>query len=105
MLKIRGGHVSSNKSGPLPDEGTSLTTASTRGKFNALQLKFTLSPGTYATMLLRELTKDRTDSDFQSTLTEASRLTTAAYDDNADDGSSENEDNNKAKKVKTNDDL
>ena len=35
----------------------------------ALQLGFTLPPGTYATMLLREITKQPTDKDFQSGLT------------------------------------
>lgn len=35
----------------------------------ALSLKFTLPPGTYATMLLREITKESTESQYQSNLT------------------------------------
>lgn len=36
---------------------------------HALQLKFTLSAGTYATMLLREITKESTETEFQMNLT------------------------------------
>jgi hypothetical protein len=36
-----------------------------------LELKFTLPPGTYATMMLREITKQGTDTDFQAQLTAA----------------------------------
>lgn len=43
------------------------------GSMKALQLKFTLPPGTYATMLLRELTKESTDTLHQASLTEATR--------------------------------
>jgi hypothetical protein len=39
----------------------------------ALKLAFSLPPGTYATMLLRELTKDSTDTLHQSSLTDSSR--------------------------------
>ena len=35
----------------------------------ALQLQFVLPPGTYATMLLRELTKESTEAQFQAQLT------------------------------------
>lgn len=38
-------------------------------KYKALLLKFTLPPGTYATMLLRELTRESTESQFQAQLT------------------------------------
>lgn len=40
--------------------------------YTALQLKFTLPPGTYATMMLRELTKESTESLFQAQLTVSS---------------------------------
>jgi tRNA pseudouridine13 synthase len=38
-------------------------------KLKGLQLKFTLPPGTYATMLLREITKHSTHSQYQTQLT------------------------------------
>eukprot|EP00428_Durinskia_dybowskii_P068102 CAMPEP_0170408230 /NCGR_PEP_ID=MMETSP0117_2-20130122/28678_1 /TAXON_ID=400756 /ORGANISM="Durinskia baltica, Strain CSIRO CS-38" /LENGTH=672 /DNA_ID=CAMNT_0010665547 /DNA_START=17 /DNA_END=2035 /DNA_ORIENTATION=- len=38
-------------------------------RFWALQVKFSLPPGTYATMLLREITKSSTESMFQAQLT------------------------------------
>eukprot|EP01038_Epipyxis_sp_PR26KG_P013200 gene13200-17688_t len=41
----------------------------TKPIFTSLQLKFTLPQGTYATMLLRELTKESTESQFQASLT------------------------------------
>jgi tRNA pseudouridine13 synthase len=40
----------------------------------ALQLSFTLPPGSYATMLLREVTKESTETAFHSSLTGASEL-------------------------------
>eukprot|EP01039_Chlorochromonas_danica_P003166 gene3166-3467_t len=39
----------------------------------ALQLKFTLSPGSYATMFLREVTKESTESDYHAQLDEEER--------------------------------
>jgi tRNA pseudouridine13 synthase len=41
-------------------------------KYWALQVKFSLPPGTYATMLLRELTKSSTESQFQAQLSKES---------------------------------
>jgi hypothetical protein len=38
-------------------------------KLRGLQMKFTLPPGTYATMLLREVTKHSTHSQYQTQLT------------------------------------
>jgi tRNA pseudouridine13 synthase len=38
-------------------------------KLKGLQLKFTLPPGTYATMMLREITKHSTNSQYQTQLT------------------------------------
>lgn len=43
------------------------------GDYLAVQLKFSLPPGTYATMLLRELTKESTETLFQASLTSQSR--------------------------------
>lgn len=42
-------------------EGKSLVHATTEGKYMALKLMFTLPPSTYATMLIRELTKMSTE--------------------------------------------
>jgi len=50
----------------VPAAATSSTFRDARHK--ALQLQFTLPPGTYATMLLRELTKESTESCFQAQL-------------------------------------
>ena len=47
---------------------------SNRKNLIALHLKFTLPPGTYATMLLREVTKQSTESQFHSQLTAASNI-------------------------------
>eukprot|EP01031_Cornospumella_fuschlensis_P028057 gene28057-33875_t len=38
------------------------------GKYKALQIQFSLSSGCYATMVLRELTKESTETDYQATL-------------------------------------
>lgn len=51
----------------VPTTGADTTAAPP--KFWALQLKFSLPPGTYATMLLREITKSSTESQFQAQLT------------------------------------
>lgn len=45
-------------------------------KLQGVQLKFTLPPGTYATMLIREITKQSTHSQFQKELTS---LSTASF--------------------------
>jgi tRNA pseudouridine13 synthase len=47
----------------------------------ALVIKFTLSSGTYATILLRELTKESTESQYQAQLTADSRGSSAKVDD------------------------
>ncbi len=50
--------------------GSSVDTDNSGTKiYKALQLKFTLPPGTYATMLLREVTKQSTESEYQAQLT------------------------------------
>ena len=50
-----------------------------RTKLKGLQLKFTLPPGTYATMLLREITKHSTNAQYQTQLTvSASAVITAS---------------------------
>lgn len=49
-----------------PDSGTA--------RFRALQVKFSLPPGTYATMVLRELTKSSTECQFQAQLTKDNAL-------------------------------
>ena len=67
LLKIRGGE---NHVAPREIINCDISDGY---RYNALQLKFTLSSGSYATMLLRELTKNSTDTDFQSSLTKASR--------------------------------
>jgi len=46
---------------------------SDEGSILALKLAFSLPPGTYATMFLRELTKESTDVMHQSSLTDLSR--------------------------------
>ena len=43
-----------------------------QSQLKALKLQFTLPPGTYATMLLRELTKESTETQFQANLTKLS---------------------------------
>eukprot|EP01034_Spumella_vulgaris_P030891 gene30891-38178_t len=48
--------------------GGAVESEKTESRFTALQLKFTLPPGTYATMLLRELTKESTETQFQAQL-------------------------------------
>ncbi len=60
-------------------------------RYTALQLKFTLPPGTYATMLLRELTKESTESQFHSQLSNESH----AKADNHIGGKGNSSSNNK----------
>ena len=48
---------------------------STESKFKGLQLKFTLPPGTYATMMIREITKHSTSSQYQTQLTATAAMT------------------------------
>ena len=55
----------------------------------ALHLSFSLPSGTYATMLLREVTKESTETEFHSRLTEASR---DLNQDEEHDGFAENND-------------
>jgi len=72
----------SNKAADAETEGkmeTSSTPASAEqvtpavaGKYRALLVKFSLPPGTYATMLLRELTKSSTESGYQAQLSKES---------------------------------
>ena len=53
---------------------TTTVIPTTSPRFWALQVKFSLPPGTYATMLLRELTKSSTESQFQAQLTKDSAI-------------------------------
>jgi hypothetical protein len=62
----KGAHVVVLTPEQLAAEGETNTRPESR--FTALQLKFTLPPGTYATMLLRELTKESTETQFQAQL-------------------------------------
>ncbi len=57
----------------IPVSSHSSDTIHDQSSFLALKLTFSLPPGTYATMLLRELTKDSTDVMHQSSLTDSSR--------------------------------
>lgn len=57
----------------IPVSSTCGDTVHEESSFLALKLAFSLPPGTYATMLLRELTKDSTDVMHQSSLTDSSR--------------------------------
>jgi tRNA pseudouridine13 synthase len=64
-----------NKSAPAAvdgEESASEVSSSAAVAFWALQVKFSLPPGTYATMLLRELTKSSTESQFQAQLSKES---------------------------------
>lgn len=57
---------------PVPEQAPAAAAsgvAVSTPRFRALQVKFSLPPGTYATMLLRELTKASTESQFQAQLT------------------------------------
>lgn len=47
-------------------------------KLKGLQLKFTLPPGTYATMMLREVTKHSTNAQYQAQLTASAAATNEA---------------------------
>lgn len=65
--------------GQLKDaQGGSDGAESTRGPLTGVLLKFTLPPGTYATMMLREVTKQGTDSQFQAGLTAQAATEAAA---------------------------
>jgi tRNA pseudouridine13 synthase len=50
----------------------------TKTKLKGLQLKFTLPPGTYATMLLREITKHSTNAQYQTQLTVSASASASA---------------------------
>jgi tRNA pseudouridine13 synthase len=61
------------------------------GKLKGLQMKFTLPPGTYATMMLREISKHSTHSQYQAQLTAIASASVATSnsvtnDDNIVDG-------------------
>uniref|UniRef100_A0A7S3HDG6 TRUD domain-containing protein n=1 Tax=Spumella elongata TaxID=89044 RepID=A0A7S3HDG6_9STRA len=59
-----------------PASAEPVATASA-GKYRALLVKFSLPPGTYATMLLRELTKSSTESGYQAQLSKESIVVSA----------------------------
>ena len=52
-------------------------------KLKGLQLKFTLPPGTYATMMLREITKHSTNAQYQTQLTASAAATFSANEASA----------------------
>ena len=81
------------------ESGAPATT--TTGVYHAVNLKFTLPPGTYATMLLRELTKASTDFDHQSALTQATnaRVAAAGGDEGECGGAEDMGDNKRARLV------
>ena len=60
-----------DRSFPMPTQNSD--SILDQSSFLALKLAFSLPPGTYATMFLRELTKDSTDVLHQSSLTDSSR--------------------------------
>jgi hypothetical protein len=55
-----------SKSEPMEETKTK---TSSQSRLIGLEMKFTLPPGTYATMMLREITKQGTDTEFQAQLT------------------------------------
>jgi tRNA pseudouridine13 synthase len=60
-------HVRARPGDALPPAGAEAE--SPEGPLRALSLEFTLPPGTYATMLLREVTKESTETQYQAQLT------------------------------------
>jgi tRNA pseudouridine13 synthase len=67
---------------PRDDSASAAATEAQEAKRLALVIEFNLSPGSYATMLLRELMKEATDSSYHAELTAA----TAAADVTSRDG-------------------
>jgi hypothetical protein len=67
---------------PRDDSVSAAATEAQEAKRLALVIEFNLSPGSYATMLLRELMKEATDSSYHAELTAA----TAAADVTSRDG-------------------
>lgn len=59
-------------------------------KYNALLLKFSLRPGMYATMFLRELTKESTESEVHIQRTMVSNNNSAGEEANSEDVASDN---------------
>jgi tRNA pseudouridine13 synthase len=68
----------SSASSSVPSSSSPSTDRGSVGRFQALRCKFQLPPGTYATMLLRELTKESTETQYQSQLTSAHQLKSSA---------------------------
>ena len=62
----------------IEGENEVVVSKSREAQLKGLQLKFTLPPGTYATMLIREITKHSTSAQYQTQLTAAAALSSSS---------------------------
>jgi tRNA pseudouridine13 synthase len=73
--------INNNSEGDVTNSNAMMTTEDARPKpLRAVRLDFTLSSGTYATMLIREITKSATSPGFYQLLTENEKMKTAVAD-------------------------